>query len=162
MDELFKPSLSCDKPAVSLYSSRAGFFMAFLGGPLAITLFSALNSRRLDRLKQDMVFYAIGTVLFFVLMYIMLSASPDGENVMKWLLEQRRNTPFFRYGSKVLALVLWGGYYFMHRPYHRAMQFAGIDSPSPWKGALTSLGLSILVEVPLLFGMLAWKTGYTF
>ncbi len=162
MDDLLRPSLSSDKPTVSLFSTRAGFFMAFFGGPIAVTFFSALNSRKLERLKDDMLFYAIGVILFVVLVFTMLNATPDGESIINWLQEQRRNNPLFRYGSKVLALVLWGGYYYLHRPYHRAMQFAGIDSPSPWKAAFTCLGLSLIVEIPLILGLLAWKTGMAF
>lgn len=162
MDDLLKPSLANDRPAVPLYSARAGFFVAFFGGPLAITFFSALNSRRLGRFRQEAIFFATGVGLYLVLTFLIISGAPEQGDFLKWLAEQRRGNPLFRYGGKILALALWGGFHLLHRPFHRAMHFTGMEPPSPWKGALACLGGSFLVELPLLVGLVAWKTGLNF
>ena len=162
MNDLLTPSLAQEQQLVPLYSPKAGFFLAFFAGPIAITLFSALNSLRLQRLRQDLVYFVLGIVLYLVVKYLMLTAAPEGANVFTWIVEQRREEPLFRFGVKALALILWGGYYFLHRSYHRSMLLFGMDSPSPWKAAFACIGLSLLIDVPFVAGVLYLKGGVVF
>ncbi len=148
MNDLLKPSLT-KTSAPPLYSTRANFFVAFFGGPLAITLFSALNARRLRRLGQDLPFYLLGLALYLGLFAWLALNYPTGPDLLEGALEARRN-PFIRYGGRFLGLVLWGGYYLRHRPFHKASDLLGLDSPNPWGPALACFGLALAVEIPLI------------
>lgn len=67
MENLLNPELSVEDSGQSLYSSKALFFTAFLGGPMAVILLSAMNSRILIRLKTDIIMYIAAIILFILL-----------------------------------------------------------------------------------------------
>lgn len=143
--DLLKPSLQATSPAIAIYSIRASFFVAFLGGPLAIVLFTALNSRLLNRLGRDAVWLAIGgivalgAVVVSILLLDSARAVPDG-----WLTAQN-----VRIASRGLAFLLCGGYFLLHRTQHRSMQFLGIEPREPWVAGIACTALGTVVSVAL-------------
>lgn len=141
---LLTPSLSSTENNVRLYSPESSFFVAFFGGPIALVFYSALNSYRLKR-AEDSVFYLLATILIVALYY--WQAVGDHSALMQWLNAQFGSSAVTRYLPRILALLLWGGFYLMHRKYHRSAELFEVEPPKPWIPAticiVASLGMTI-------------------
>lgn len=135
LELLLQPILLNEEQRNPIFSSRACFFTAFLGGPVAITLLSALNSRKLKRLKNDLKFYALGTFVFLVYLFIMLDI-PEGASIGEWVSIQRRENMLYRYGSRGMALIYWAAYYHLHKQFFTTMDNFDIVPPNPWKTSI--------------------------
>lgn len=135
LEHLLQPTLSTKDQRVPIFSVRACFFTAFFGGPLSITLLSALNSRKLKRLKTDVKFYLIGILVFLVYLFLILDI-PEGANISEWMSSQRRENMFYRYGSRGLGLIFWALYYYLHKPYYVTMSLFDMKPPNPWIPAI--------------------------
>lgn len=150
-DNLLVPSLSNKRHNVGLYSVRSSFLVAFFGGPIAQILYSTLNSYRLKR-PQDSLFYLGAIVLSCLLFYFqiegglaVLTPLVDG------LLDENhitRNLP------RLLALLIWGGAYLLHRNFHRSAQLFNMPAPNPWIPALLCMGVGYLLST-VIFSALA-------
>ncbi len=149
LDSLLRPTLQDGVRAVSIYSVRAGFFVAFLGGPMAAVIFGALNSQRLGRLGKDAWLYAFGGIVFtaFAIGIGYLSATGGfGAGSQEAVREQTRT---LRTVSQALGLAFFGLVFLLHRRFYKAAEMAGQESPSPWipgvaasvVGGAVSLGL---------------------
>lgn len=152
-EELLKPELA-EHDQEPIYSVRAGFIVAFFGGPIATVLFSGLNSRKLGRLSRDLPIYLIVTLITFGILALAL-AQPElfgGDSTTK----PSQNV---RVVIRVLALAAFGVFYFLHRSHYRAQELLGNDPPSPWVAgiacALLAMGLSVggTVVVGVLMGI---------
>jgi hypothetical protein len=132
LEHLLQPTLSNEEQRVPIFSARACFFTAFLGGPIAITLLSALNSDKLKSLKNDLKFYFLGAFVYLVYLFIVLDI-PEGANVSEWMNIQRRENMFYRYGSRGMALTYWAVYYYLHKQFYKTMDIFDIVPPNPWK-----------------------------
>jgi len=153
IDELLKPSLQAAGRAIAIYSTRASFFVAFFGGPLAIVLFTMLNSRLLQRLGKDALWLAVGAFVAIATMaaQVLLLDSANGQD-SGWLTSQN-----MRIASRGIAFLLCGGYYLMHRTPHRSMQFLGLDSREPWAAgilcSMIGIGVSVALSTFLILGI---------
>ena len=145
-NSLLTPSLSQPNHNVRLYSPRSSFFVAFFGGPIAVVLYSMLNSIRLRRWVDGLAYLvAISAVLA---LYYWLATSND--DILHWIREQlgrRTNTYLFRFS----ALMLWGAFYLMHKEYHRSAELFDIQPPSPWVPALGCIA-AVFITATLLGG----------
>jgi len=135
LEHLLQPTLSIEKQRVPIFSVRTCFFTAFLGGPLAVTLLSSLNSNRLKRLKNDLIFYFIGISASWVYLFIILDI-PEGAKISEWISSQRRENMFYRYGSQGLGLIFWAVYYYLHKQYYKTMSLFDMEPPNPWMPAI--------------------------
>jgi len=142
MSDLLEPTLTRERAPVALYSMRSGFWVAFLGGPAATAIYTALNSRRLGRLARDLWLYIGGVALAYAALYLATLFEPFDLAAD----EGRRNA---RLLSRGLALALWGGYFLRLRPHYRAMEVMGTAPSPPWKAAVTC----ILVGGAIGFGV---------
>lgn len=162
MSDLLRPSLQADARTAPVYSARAGFWVAFLGGAVATTLFSALNSHRLGRLSRDAPFYVLGLVAFVAVIGVYYFEP----GLLGFDLESKREgRQTLRLLSRGMALALWLGYYLLHRQQHRAMHLTGGTPPSPWKPALACIGLGIPISIALVSAFyLGWgpRPGITY
>jgi hypothetical protein len=136
-EDLLQPELGGGRDHVPLYSARAGFYVAFLGGPIAIALFSALNSKRLGRLHKDIYVYllvsiaALSFLVFGANNLELFSFGSSNDN-------PRRN---LRLAFQLVGLLSFGLYYLMHKRNYRSEQIFGESPPSPWSaGILCTLG----------------------
>jgi hypothetical protein len=130
-ESLLTPSLSSrNAPAATLYSVRSSFLLAFFGGPLAIILYSALNSVRLRRPLDALAYLAALALVAGLYIALLERAAP--------LLALGRliGRNAFSVISTCMALLLMGAFYLMHRKQHRANQLFGADAPSPWIPAI--------------------------
>lgn len=148
--DLLQPELSSGGDHVPLYSARAGFYVAFLGGPIAIALFSALNSKRLGRLHKDVYVYllvnvaAVGFLIFGVNNPESFSFDATDDNPTRNL----------RFAYQLVGLLSFGLYYLMHKRNYRTEQIFGDKPPSPWGAAI----LCTLGALALTFAVLAINT----
>ena len=120
-----------DAQGKALYSVRACVIVAFFGGPIAITLFSLLNSRLIGRLRKERWLFA-GAFLISIALYLYIfQFFPDISSFSEYM-QQRRSSSFMRLYPKILAMLLCAGFYALHLRYHRAMQFSGNAPLKPW------------------------------
>jgi hypothetical protein len=140
-EHLLTPSLSGQRHSVNLYSPQSSFMVGFFAGPIALILYSALNSYRLKRLA-DVIAYLGAAIITVMLLYWYLITA-DGA-VAVWLNEEfgRDATRFL---TRFLALLLWGGFYLMHRKYHRSAEVFDVKPPRPWIPALLCAGLGYVI-----------------
>jgi len=135
LEDLLTPGLQGETGALSIYSTRASFFVALLGGPFAILLFSALNSRRLGRLARDagvLGFGAVATIALIVVASQQIEAGVE-PSWLSWLGDGRRG---LRAAVRVFSLLLFGLVYLSHRRFHKAQDLRGQAPPSPWAAAI--------------------------
>lgn len=126
-EHLLRPSLAgADQPAPRLYSTQSSFLVAFIGGPAAIVLYSALNSWRLRR-PVDTVAYIVTLALVVALMLDGDSGGPVFSAFVGYF-----GTGSERYLWRLLSLAAFGAFYLMHRKQHRSAQLFGDKPPSPW------------------------------
>ena len=151
-EQLLSPSLS-DTPAraIGLYSPRSSFLLAFFGGPMALVLYSALNSARLKR-PLDAIAYIAATLGVAALVYAaQTGAMPDA---VKWISQQIGGAGSMRGLSRLYALLLWTCFYLMHRKQHRSVTMFG-EAPSPWKAAIACFALGVGITFALSYLMAA-------
>lgn len=142
--DLLTPVLHEDNPPEPMYSARAEFFTAFFGGPFAILILSALNSRILGRLDKDKWRYVLGAVASFGVVtgaaYIAVMDTPPEWYADIAIDDERRAV---RLMSRVFAMGLWFLLWFPYRRYHKTTEMVGTGVRSPWKAALGSGGVGL-------------------
>jgi hypothetical protein len=153
MNDLLKAELSTEGSGRSLYSSKALFFTAFFGGPIAVVLLSALNSRLLNRLKSDLIFYFLAGFLIFAFLYYVIVV-PENAQGIKWLGEFRRANPVFKYGPRVIALIFWVISYALHRKFHKAIAIMGLKPMKPWVPGIICTIVGGIIQIGLVFSIL--------
>lgn len=132
---LLTPSLSANAPPATLYSIRSSFLVAVFGGPLAILLYSSLNSWRLRR-TADIPVYLAGLALLAALMYAAVAAPHLLSGVADVLGKDTT-----RVLSSTLSLGLCGVFYLLHKKQHRSAALFDTRAPSPWIPALACMAI---------------------
>jgi len=132
-EHLLTPSLSATTRPVTLYSVQSSFLIAFLGGPVAILLYSSLNSWRLRRTK-DIPVILLGAGAVVGLVYALLFQPM----LFAGLVELLGNDTF-RALRTVLSLAICGVFYGLHQKQHRSAAFFHDKPPSPWIPALVCI-----------------------
>lgn len=134
-EHLLTPSLSGNsRPSVSIYSTNASIVVGFCGGAPAVILLSALNSYRLKR-PFDLLAYAAATVAWLSMVHASLHA--PAIQPLDWLFR----TIGVRNTSSLLAILLCGGFYALHRTEHRASTMFQ-SPPKPWIPGIACILLS--------------------
>jgi hypothetical protein len=132
-DHLLRPSLgNTSSASAALYSPRSSFLLGFFLGPLPLILYSMLNSIRVKRVR-DVAAYALALAAFGALIHAtFMQPRPDA---LLWLNRQLGEGASMRGAMRVLAVLLWCGFYVLHRKEHRANALFG-QTPSPWIAAV--------------------------
>lgn len=140
-ESLLTPSLSPSAaPAATLYSTQSAFVLAFFGGPIAVVLYSALNSWKLRRPLDALLYlaglaaacaYIIGVRTGYAPLVRLVNVIGDSGREAVW---------------RALALALCSLVYLMHRKHHRSAALFGGKHPSPWIPAIAcaALGYGLL------------------
>lgn len=152
-EKLLEPTLSLGDRVRPIYSVRAGFLLAFVGGPVAITIFSALNSNRLGRFARDAVYYGAAILVVIALVYVhgkfpsLFGGGGGGA-------DGSTSADYFRYVLRFAGLGFFGVFYLMHRKQYRAMAVSGVEHPSPWLPAIACAvaGIGATALIIILFG----------
>lgn len=152
-DHLLRPSLTKAHAVAPLYSPRSSFLLGFFLGPLPLILYSALNSIRLRR-TADLFAYALALAAFMGLVYA--SFMDPLPQPLAWINGLFGESTSMRGAARVLAILLWCGFYLMHRKEHRATDLLG-DRPSPWRAAIACavLGSALVFGIYTLFAAFA-------
>lgn len=152
VDTLLQPSLE-RAPARPIYSVKATFFVAFFGGPLAVTLFSALNSKRLGRLRRDLPAYGVAVVTVAAVAFLYAELALDGSLFQLGTEARQEFTRHYRWLSRGNAVVFCGAFYLLHRQAHRAQALLGQDPPSPWRAGIACALVDAVVRVGALLAL---------
>ncbi len=145
-ENLLRPSLTDTPPSVALYPSYWSLLPGVFLGPLPVILYSAVNSYKLRR-AGDVLVYAVAFAGMLVLMYLtMLRPSPQA---FVWLQEITGFRNLFQGTLRMYAVALWAAFYWMHRQQHRSGGMM-LDVPSGWIPCIASA----VVGGALTFGLL--------
>ena len=136
LDALLEPSLEQDQAARPIYSVKAMFFVAFFGGPLGVTFFSALNSKRLGRLRRDLPIFAAAVLAIAAAVYLYAELAFEGGMLALAADRRQELVRHYRWLSRGIAILLCGAFYLLHRGAHRAQALVGDDPPSPWRAGI--------------------------
>ena len=152
-EDLLRPTLSGGEEPRAVYNSTGFFLSAFFGGPVGAGIYGLANSQTLGRLRQDLpLIVAIVAACFLLLVY---AAARGGlEGLRGWL--DLNLTDTLKILLRVLGLACFGAIYFMHRPYYRSAQVAGVDSRPGWVPGIAALLLGILANGSLA----SWIQGH--
>jgi hypothetical protein len=144
-DDLLRQSIGkVDNPQRPIYSATAGYLTAFFGGPFAAVGMAGLNAWRLGRLRTDALALAGCAALAVGLITFLLRPDLFGPADFGF------STRDVRIGARVLALLLFGAFWLLHRRYYRAMQLLGLEPPSPWLPAIACIVANVLLMMLLL------------
>jgi hypothetical protein len=141
-DELLKPSLSLTHTTRAPYSTTTTFLTAFFGGPLAIIGITGLNAWRLGRLRRDVVPLLIVLVAYLGLVWS-LALTEWGTAFQASLLEMIGLKSMFNI-YRLVALIMCGMGYLLHRNEQRSAELLGMVRPDNWIAALAFIGAGIL------------------
>ena len=152
-EDLLQPTLSSDREGAAIYSVQSAFLLAFFAGPIAVTFYSALNSWRLDRMTRDAPIYG-GAILFVIALVYFRTRFPETFGYSDPNVATLSGS--FRIVIRVVALLMCGGYYLLHRKHHLAMNVTGMDHPSPWVPAISCAAAAFVVTRIIIAGIRAW------
>ena len=138
-NELLRPSLSPTFVIRPLYTTTSMFYVAFLGGVIAVVLYSVLNIRRMQRLKKDFWLLVLGFFLSVMFLFVAFG-----------LFGQAPGSP--RIYARILGFIYVGCFYFRYRSFFRIATFNDEERPSPLLPALISILVAAIV--PIIFAFL--------
>ena len=143
---LLTPSLSSrTAPSTALYSVQSSFLVAFFGGAFAIILYSALNSWKLRR-PLDGIAYVAAAALIVALNYAVVSGWAPLMALFDML---GKGSP--RYVVRAVTLLLFGGFYLLHRKQHRSATLFAVAPLSPWVPAITCMVIGYGINYGLYY-----------
>jgi hypothetical protein len=146
-DELLRPSLADTTIAKAPYSVQTAFLASFFGGPLAAVAIIAINSVRLRRLLRDLAPLAIA-VMAYVAFMLALTGTEWGmafRASLNGLIGERSVS----YLNRLVALVLFGLGYALHRKEQRSADLMGLDRPNGWIAGFVCIAGGIVLLLAL-------------
>ena len=144
---LLKPSLSNNTVKVKLFSEQALFFTAFFGSAFAVSIMSAINSYRLQRLKKDCWIYLLGCFAFIALIYFLLQNALTSTS--KFIVSDTRLT------ITIASIVIWFLFFSIHKRTHRVNSFIADGDENPWIVGVISVLIGISVNTYLVKQMVS-------
>jgi hypothetical protein len=140
-EDLLRPSLTNAPPAVGLYSIGWSLLPGFFLGPFPVILYSALNSYRLRRWLDSLIYLLAIAGAVGVLIATTMDPLPAA---VQWFQEATGSRQPMYTMLRVYAVMLWGGFYLLHRQQYRSSNML-TDLPSAWIPCLvcTVLGLGM-------------------
>lgn len=143
-ERLLQPSLSGDTGQLQpIYSATTMVLTAFFGGPFAIVAIAAINSERLQRTAQDVVWFIVAAIASVALIHLLYGDASFAGAAVARSIEPRILL-------KAFSLALFAAFYALHRRAHRSMRFTELQAPSPWRTAIGCAVLGILLQVAVM------------
>jgi hypothetical protein len=136
-DELLRPSLTDTTIAKAPYSVQTAFLTSFFGGPLAAIAIVAINSVRLQRLLRDLAPLAITLIAY--LAFMLAVAGTEWGMAFRASMDRFAGERSISYLHRVIALVLFGLGYALHRREQRSADLMGLDRPNGWIAGLACI-----------------------
>ncbi|MEM1188817.1 MAG: hypothetical protein AAGI72_09845 [Pseudomonadota bacterium] len=145
-NDLFSKSIDAENVDRQIYSIRSMFWVAFFGGPVAIAIYTLVNSAELKRVARDS-----GPALLLCLLYVaIVMFAANGIAELEAASSERLNpSRILRWGMRILALAYLGIYYLQLRGIYRAYDHANAEYRNPWAPAIASLLTAVAVPVVL-------------
>ena len=128
--DLLQPSLSARPVRQAPYSLRAGFLVAFLGGPAAVFGMATLNAHRVGRLPRDLA-WLLPALLAWLLFEVWWAATPSGRQFDAGV-QVALGASGPRYLERGLALLGFALTCLLHRREQRVADMLGLDRPNGW------------------------------
>lgn len=152
-EDLLQPTLgAAARPADAPYSVQATFFTGFFGGPFAAIALVAVNSSRLRRLGRDWLVLAACLIAAIAVGWMIHGSAPAVMPMRDWLSSVMGQNSA-RYVHRLVALIIVGVGYLLHRREQRNTDILGLSRPNGWiAGAVCILGSLALMAV-LIAGM---------
>jgi len=150
---LLQPTLGADaRPAAAPYSVQATFFTGFFGGPFAAIALVAVNSSRLRRLSRDWPVLAACLIAAIFMGWVIHGSAPAVSPMRDWLSSVMGQNSA-RYAHRLVALIIVGVGYLLHRREQRNTDVLGLSRPNGWiAGGLCILG-SLALMAAVIAGM---------
>lgn len=141
-ERLLQPTLGQDaRPASAPYSVQATFFTGFFGGPFAAAALVAINSSRLQRLHRDWPALAASLLLVLALCWALYGHGPALVAPARDWLRDNLGQNNYRIVYRLLAFLILGVGYLLHRREQRNADLLGIKRPNGWiAGTACALG----------------------
>ena len=158
MDNRLQATPTQEGMSGALYSWRAQLFVAFFGGAMSAVLFSGLNSYLLKRLRTELVFYGIAVIVLFGF-YLWILVPPEGVTGLQWLGAYRRENVVFRYGPRIIALLVWAAGYALHRPFLLQMRERGLEALNPWRAGIVCFVVGGICQLLMIQAAIQIKQG---
>ena len=149
-ENLFKPSIQEGQfEATKSYDINKLFYVAFFGGILATIIVSTRNAKWLKITKQTInLLIGIGIGLLLVKVFLSVAVS---NNLI--LFSTPENLRYLRWGFRILALLLYFGYFqVMKQKYQKHHMLGGQDEPLLKDAVIIIIIASIIEFVLLLIG----------
>lgn len=147
---LLQPTLGQDaRPAAAPYSVQATFFTGFFGGPFAAIALIALNAARLRRLGRDWIALLACLIGALLIGWALNGPVPSAAPVRDWLtatLGERSD----RYVYRLIALLIVGVGFLLHRREQRNTDMLGLQRPNGWIAGLICTGAGFVLMVGFL------------
>jgi hypothetical protein len=129
--DLLQPSLS-DPARLSLapYSQQTALLSAFFGGPLALAIVFAVDSRRLSRLGRDAAWIALVLVVYIGWLVVM-HKTVAGQQALSFLYKEiGRSGP--QMIERLIALLGFTLAALLHRKEQRSANLFALPRPNGW------------------------------
>ena len=123
---------------------------------MSAVLFSGFNSYLLKRLHTEWVVYGIAVIVLFAF-YLWILVPPEGVTGLQWLGAYRRENVVFRYGPRVIALLVWASGYVLHRPFLRQMQERGLEALNPWRAGIVCFVVGGICQLLMIQAVIQLK-----
>ena len=146
MSNLLEPSLTAYSPK-AIYSSRALFIVAFVGGAFSVVLMAGLNSIKAQRIRRDWPWIVLGFVVaLLLLMGALLYFSANHSEVAS----------NFRLANRGIGCLLFLGYQCLYRAEYRSIETLGVEPLNPWIAGIACVVLAYLLTfmTVMLYGLL--------
>lgn len=143
---LLQPSLDVEaRPVAAPYSVQATFFTGFFGGPFAAIALLAVNSLRLRRQGRDWPVLGVCLLGAIFVGWVLHGPSPAFTFIRDWL-SSVLGPSSVRYAYRLVALLIVGVGYLMHRREQRNAEIFGLTRPNGWVAGLLCIagGLALL------------------
>lgn len=153
-DGLLQPTLGGDaRPAAAPYSVQATFFTGFFGGPFAAIALALVNSSRLRRLGRDWPVLAACLIAVIFAGWVIHGAAPAAAPVRDWL-NSTLGQNGARYAYRLVALMIVGVGYLLHRREQRNTDLLGLSRPNGWIAGVLCIagGLALLAVLITAMG----------
>jgi hypothetical protein len=150
-EDLLTPSLSGAEVRRGMYSSRAMFLVAFIGGPVASTLFGAVNAQRLGTLGRDSPWLiALGVGAVTCTAWIGRNASSPFWSFA--ILDDQVDSAH-RLELRIAGLIASGLVFQLHRKAFRAAQWVGAKPANAVPAGVTCVTLAALIGYALAWAL---------
>jgi len=146
---LLRPSLQGGASPRPIFSSRAGFWVAFLGGVYAAAIFGVFNLVRMRRLGRDAWICAAGAVLWTLLLVWLALVIAHPELAPPWL-DVIDLKSAGRLAGRGLGMLLFAILYQRHSALYRAQRLTSDASPNPWPLGIASCVAAGVLEVAVM------------